>query len=386
MYRRDFDVPGAALARERVLLVVRRSRHPRHGHPEREGAGPDGQHVPDLGVRREGGAARARQPARDPLRVADSLPRRTRADPSPAGLARAPRGRRQGLAAQVPLQLRLGLGTAPRLLRALEVRQPHRVGWRQDRGPARTAGSFAARPGRPFRGGRRRAGERQRDPGCAWRCRCCAKGGRWPGLPPVSPRTEPRPRCGSNTPELWWPNGMGGQPLYDVVVTLRDGRGQRARHGVAPDRPADAAARPSRRPVGRELPVRGERRRAFFAKGANWIPADAFVTAAHPGRLRAPGGRRRGSQHEHAAALGRRHLGARRVLRGLRRARHLRVAGLHVRLLGVPDLRRGVPRERPGRDARRTSGGCATTPRSPCGAATTSSSRASSATRGPTGP
>jgi beta-mannosidase len=24
-------------------------------------------------------------------------------------------------------------------------------------------------------------------------------------------------------PELWWPNGYGSQPLYDLEVTLRDG-------------------------------------------------------------------------------------------------------------------------------------------------------------------
>ena len=149
-------------------------------------------------------------------------------------------------------------------------------------------------------------------------------------------------------PELWWPNGLGGQPRYDVAVTLRDAGGSvldaaSRRIGLRTlrlDRHADQWGECF------QFVVNGT---AFFAKGANWIPADTFVTRLTPadyGRLvddAADG------QHEHAAALGRRHLGARRVLRCLRRARHLRVARFHVLLLDVPVLRRGVPRERAGR-------------------------------------
>ncbi len=76
-------------------------------------------------------------------------------------------------------------------------------------------------------------------------------------------------------PELWWPNGMGAQPLYELRVTLRDASG----------RVLDSLLRR----VGlrtlelvRERDAWGEsfcfaaNGRRFFAKGANWIPADAF--------------------------------------------------------------------------------------------------------------
>ena len=87
-------------------------------------------------------------------------------------------------------------------------------------------------------------------------------------------------------PKLWWPNGMGDQPLYRLDVALHDPRG-------------DELDRWSRR-VGlrtielqRELDQWGESFRfacngvPFFAKGANWIPADVFQR-----RITEPGLRR----------------------------------------------------------------------------------------------
>ena len=76
-------------------------------------------------------------------------------------------------------------------------------------------------------------------------------------------------------PDVWWPAGMGDQPLYDVSVTLCDAA------GVAIDQ---QALRIGLRTLGldRHKDQWGESFQfvangvAFFAKGANWIPADAI--------------------------------------------------------------------------------------------------------------
>jgi beta-mannosidase len=88
-----------------------------------------------------------------------------------------------------------------------------------------------------------------------------------------------------DNPELWWPNGLGGQPRYDVAVTLRDGAGRMLdaasrRIGLRTlrlDRHADQWGECF------QFEVNGA---AFFAKGANWIPADAFVTRTSPADYR----------------------------------------------------------------------------------------------------
>ncbi|RAK07882.1 beta-mannosidase [Halanaerobium saccharolyticum] len=78
-------------------------------------------------------------------------------------------------------------------------------------------------------------------------------------------------------PELWWPNGMGEQPLYDLEISIFDSGGQKL----------DSVEKK----IGlRELKLITEddqwgqsfkfaaNGKEFFAKGANWIPADAFVS------------------------------------------------------------------------------------------------------------
>ncbi|MEC9489304.1 MAG: glycoside hydrolase family 2 protein [Halanaerobiales bacterium] len=78
-------------------------------------------------------------------------------------------------------------------------------------------------------------------------------------------------------PELWWPNGMGEQPLYDLEISIFDSGGQKL----------DSVEKK----IGlRELKLITEddqwgqsfkfaaNGKDFFAKGANWIPADAFVS------------------------------------------------------------------------------------------------------------
>jgi beta-mannosidase len=105
-------------------------------------------------------------------------------------------------------------------------------------------------------------------------------------------------------PELWWPNGMGAQPLYRVEVQLL----------TADDAPLDVTTRRiglRRLELVRKRDKQGETFHfsangvPFFAKGANWIPADSFPTrltrgdyarllqdaaAAHMNMLRSWGG------------------------------------------------------------------------------------------------
>ncbi|MBT7064917.1 MAG: glycoside hydrolase family 2 protein [Verrucomicrobia bacterium] len=76
-------------------------------------------------------------------------------------------------------------------------------------------------------------------------------------------------------PQLWWPNTMGDQPLYDVTVELLDATGaaldaQSRRIGLRTlvlDRHEDTWGE-SFQFVVNGIP--------FFSKGANWIPADAI--------------------------------------------------------------------------------------------------------------
>ncbi len=84
-------------------------------------------------------------------------------------------------------------------------------------------------------------------------------------------------------PQLWWPAGLGEQPLYQVQVELLDDAGQllditTKRIGL---RTLSVLEKTETQPL--RFVVNGVE---FFAKGANWIPSDAFSNRVTPERLR----------------------------------------------------------------------------------------------------
>jgi beta-mannosidase len=86
-------------------------------------------------------------------------------------------------------------------------------------------------------------------------------------------------------PQLWWPNNLGDQPLYDVTVELLDEQGQvldttARRIGL---RTLVLDRHPDQWGESFQFVVNGV---PFFAKGGNWIPADTFATAMTRERYR----------------------------------------------------------------------------------------------------
>jgi beta-mannosidase len=88
-------------------------------------------------------------------------------------------------------------------------------------------------------------------------------------------------------PALWWPNGHGEQPLYDVELSLVDAAG----NPVAPVRRASTGFRGLRLVANPDAPrdalpytleVNGRR---IHIKGWNWVPADALHGVPRPARL-----------------------------------------------------------------------------------------------------
>ena len=84
-------------------------------------------------------------------------------------------------------------------------------------------------------------------------------------------------------PKLWWPAGMGAQPLYTVKVELLDANGRlldttQKRIGLRTMQVAQQTDAAPMHFIVNGLP--------FFVKGANWIPADAFQNRVSQARLR----------------------------------------------------------------------------------------------------
>lgn len=86
-------------------------------------------------------------------------------------------------------------------------------------------------------------------------------------------------------PALWWPNGLGAQPLYQVRATLSIG-------GETVDA-ADETIGLRTVELVREKDNQGEsfrfrvNGRDVFCKGANWVPADSFLPRVTPEQYRA---------------------------------------------------------------------------------------------------
>ena len=80
-------------------------------------------------------------------------------------------------------------------------------------------------------------------------------------------------------PKLWWPAGQGAQVLHDLTITAKDATATRriGLRALELDSAPDAAGRSF------GFRVNG---RAVFAKGANWIPADALNGHITPGAVR----------------------------------------------------------------------------------------------------
>ena len=79
-----------------------------------------------------------------------------------------------------------------------------------------------------------------------------------------------------DNPQLWWPNDMGEQHLYDISVSLENDNktldSWKKRIGL---RTMTLNTKKTGKKGRFEFIVNGV---PFFAKGANWIPSDAFIT------------------------------------------------------------------------------------------------------------
>jgi beta-mannosidase len=79
-----------------------------------------------------------------------------------------------------------------------------------------------------------------------------------------------------SNPQLWWPNGLGAQPLYRVEVVLSDASGELDRRNFQVGlRTLELRRKPDQWGESFTFVVNGV---SVFAKGSNWIPADSFPT------------------------------------------------------------------------------------------------------------
>lgn len=85
-------------------------------------------------------------------------------------------------------------------------------------------------------------------------------------------------------PERWWPNGLGAQRLYTIATEISVGGTTRDRHRTRTGlRTIEVVHARDREGKSFMIKVNGA---PVFMKGANWIPADSFVTRVSQERYR----------------------------------------------------------------------------------------------------
>ena len=156
----------------------------------------------------------------------------------------------------------------------------------------------------------------------------------------ASPRAQAAPGLDIvvDAPKLWWPNGYGEQPLYDLTVKL-GGHVVSKKIGL---RSLELVNREDKTGLSMSFRVNGV---DIFCKGANWIPCDALPQRQSRDRLEHLLSSAAWAQHEHAARLGRRPVRERRLLLPVRREGPPGLARHDVLLRAVP-RHPGVPRQR----------------------------------------
>ncbi len=84
-------------------------------------------------------------------------------------------------------------------------------------------------------------------------------------------------------PKLWWPNGMGDQPLYTIEASLKRHDGSQLDQSSRRIGLRTVHVLPPKDGIAMHVEVNGV---AFFVKGADWIPADNIPTRVTPEILR----------------------------------------------------------------------------------------------------
>jgi len=88
-----------------------------------------------------------------------------------------------------------------------------------------------------------------------------------------------------SNPKLWWPAGMGPQPLYDVTAELHDATGARLDSWTRRIGLRTLRLQRKKDPWGQSFQFVANGI-PFFAKGANWIPPDAIYPRFTPAHYR----------------------------------------------------------------------------------------------------